>query len=843
MSALAVRSEAGRAAGGASMALIMTPAQQLPRILEDLRSGDDVAKEEALSDLAQIMDTSYGDDAEALCEYLRVAGGVKLVAQCLASPDPAIHQSALLLIGNLASEAVDPNASATKALLKRFRAFERMLAHLFSSDWMTLVYALGAVQNTCTEIDYVELMQEMGAVQRLQELVHAGDAQLEQYAKGCLANMRQTILVAATKRQMEMQIRSAASIYVQNGARRWLARQTVNKLRKERLLATVPESQKKLLTGFGLAPTPSTPAPVSAAASLTMAPTKAPADAVVPAASQREMLSSFVAAQEAEEKAAAAALPTPTGAPVVEDDGAGALGQAPSSPADMPTTTLPTTAPPATAPPAAAPLSAEEEAARDRAARAWAEDRAREEGDRARRAAAAAAAASTPAASTPAASTPAVPAAAAPPTRGLPNMGALDPTIVDPNFDLTLLAVTAAQNARVREKMKRETADKVAMAESSAMAAMEAATRAAEQAMEAARRAESAANEAIARAEAAELRAREEEAKRRADEDAKRQALQEKLDEQRKAKVARTLAAAKAAAAAAEQKRIDDEEMARVMAEHEAERRRMEQAAADEKVRQQEIAAAQAEAAAELARRDAEETARQAAAKEAARVEAEREEERREAARLAAELAAAAEEAARLAAEKAMTPEMRALREAEAEAERQQMAAALAAAEAEAERMRQMLMMASPLGMPFGMAAVGALGVPQPPPAPPPPPDVSDEERARIRAREAASRILATMPPTKLDRLEMCHDLFDCVDRNGNGRIDYEEFLAQYPDEVIERWPPQMHQQMALNFRRIDRDGDSSIQRDEFVAWRLEVRSRLSAIQCDSVRFSAIQCV
>jgi hypothetical protein len=188
------------------------------------------------------------------------------------------------------------------------------------------------------------------AVQRLQELVHAGDAQLEQYAKGCLANMRQTILVAATKRQMEMQIRSAASIYVQNGARRWLARQTVNKLRKERLLATVPESQKKLLTGFGLAPTPSTPAPVSAAASQTMAPTKAPADAVVGAvSSQREMLSSFVAAQEAEDKAAAAALPTPTGAPVVEDEGAGALGPAPSSPAGMPTTTLPTTAPPAAA--------------------------------------------------------------------------------------------------------------------------------------------------------------------------------------------------------------------------------------------------------------------------------------------------------------------------------------------------------------------------------------------------------------------------------------------------------------------------------------------------------------
>ena len=52
---------------------------------------------------------------------------------------------------------------------------------------------------------------EMGAVARLQELVRAGDQQLEQYAKGCLANMRQTILVAATKRQVEVGAADAPS--------------------------------------------------------------------------------------------------------------------------------------------------------------------------------------------------------------------------------------------------------------------------------------------------------------------------------------------------------------------------------------------------------------------------------------------------------------------------------------------------------------------------------------------------------------------------------------------------------------------------------------------------------
>ena len=127
----------------------------LPSLVENMRGGSDQEKLDALGQLAQIMDTSYGEDAEALCEYLRVAGAVGLISGLLDHPEAAIHQTAMLLIGNIASEAVDPKADATKLQLKRHRAFGKMLRHLFSSDWMTLVYTLGAVQNTCTELDYV----------------------------------------------------------------------------------------------------------------------------------------------------------------------------------------------------------------------------------------------------------------------------------------------------------------------------------------------------------------------------------------------------------------------------------------------------------------------------------------------------------------------------------------------------------------------------------------------------------------------------------------------------------------------------------------------------------------
>ena len=52
------------------------PLAVLPSLVEALKSGTDDEKLDGLGQLAQIMDTSYGEDAEALCEFLRVAGCV-----------------------------------------------------------------------------------------------------------------------------------------------------------------------------------------------------------------------------------------------------------------------------------------------------------------------------------------------------------------------------------------------------------------------------------------------------------------------------------------------------------------------------------------------------------------------------------------------------------------------------------------------------------------------------------------------------------------------------------------------------------------------------------------------
>lgn len=107
----------------------------LPSLVDALKpSKTDADKMDALAQLAQIVDTSYGEDADVLCEYLRVSGCVKLIAQLLENPEPQIHQTALLLIGNIASEAVDSQAEKTKALLKDHRAFEKMLVRL-RSPW------------------------------------------------------------------------------------------------------------------------------------------------------------------------------------------------------------------------------------------------------------------------------------------------------------------------------------------------------------------------------------------------------------------------------------------------------------------------------------------------------------------------------------------------------------------------------------------------------------------------------------------------------------------------------------------------------------------------------------
>ena len=166
----------------------------LPALLAVLRkkSSSDEDQGDALRQLAQVVNDSYDSEAVAMCEYLRAAGGVKLIVRLLSSPIPTVHQMAIMLVGNLASLAVDPHAPKSKDVLKAEGAFSLLLPHMFSEDEMTLAYTLGALQNVCTEIEYVEQLEEAGGLERLQALIERKDPQLESFVRGCLSNVRTT---------------------------------------------------------------------------------------------------------------------------------------------------------------------------------------------------------------------------------------------------------------------------------------------------------------------------------------------------------------------------------------------------------------------------------------------------------------------------------------------------------------------------------------------------------------------------------------------------------------------------------------------------------------------------
>ena len=98
----------------------------------------------------QIVDTSLYDDAVALAAYMRASDALGPLVDFIDELDPSLHQTALLLIGNLASDAFDPESGLSKAILKEVGCFERVLPHLYSNDWLTLVRVPGNSTHTNT---------------------------------------------------------------------------------------------------------------------------------------------------------------------------------------------------------------------------------------------------------------------------------------------------------------------------------------------------------------------------------------------------------------------------------------------------------------------------------------------------------------------------------------------------------------------------------------------------------------------------------------------------------------------------------------------------------------------
>ena len=118
---------------------------------------------ECLLQLAQIVDSSFGDRSYRLCARIVEHGGVMHLARLCGHPREWLHQTAMLVLGNLAADSTD-----VQAAFKSVGGFELLIPHVFSDSPSTVTFALGAIRNTCGDPDCVGIMQKLGAMRRLQ---------------------------------------------------------------------------------------------------------------------------------------------------------------------------------------------------------------------------------------------------------------------------------------------------------------------------------------------------------------------------------------------------------------------------------------------------------------------------------------------------------------------------------------------------------------------------------------------------------------------------------------------------------------------------------------------------
>ena len=96
----------------------------------------------ATSDYA-VTEAGFGADLGA---EMRSRGGVALLASLLADESAEVQQSALLVLSNLVSDAVDPDSAATKRSLLQCGAAKSLLSAVYATDAYILMLACGCLQ-------------------------------------------------------------------------------------------------------------------------------------------------------------------------------------------------------------------------------------------------------------------------------------------------------------------------------------------------------------------------------------------------------------------------------------------------------------------------------------------------------------------------------------------------------------------------------------------------------------------------------------------------------------------------------------------------------------------------
>ena len=163
-------------------------------LLEMLRAHrplhERAAAVEALSD---VLAEAYGEDGLRYGRLVRQSGTIDDLRDLLLQRQS--RDSTLLALGNLASDAVDAESSATKAALLRCDgAAAALIACLDEAqDAESLSFAVACLQNLCHEREWSDHLVQRRVHVTLEALLRHPDELVVRYASGALKNIAVTL--------------------------------------------------------------------------------------------------------------------------------------------------------------------------------------------------------------------------------------------------------------------------------------------------------------------------------------------------------------------------------------------------------------------------------------------------------------------------------------------------------------------------------------------------------------------------------------------------------------------------------------------------------------------------
>eukprot|EP00900_Chrysochromulina_parva_P005507 jgi/Chrpa1/14958/Chrysochromulina_OHIO_Genome00024020-RA len=159
----------------------------LETMIKELTSGTEAARQTALAWLVDLIDGLPTAELLSVCAELRESGACAMLVKLLAVP--ALHEDALLVLSNIAADAVDVHAKQTRELLKREDVMNSIFPYLWTESYESVLYALAALVHFVDDVSQIQGLLIASARLRLQQIVEEGDDMLATFATSCIKRM------------------------------------------------------------------------------------------------------------------------------------------------------------------------------------------------------------------------------------------------------------------------------------------------------------------------------------------------------------------------------------------------------------------------------------------------------------------------------------------------------------------------------------------------------------------------------------------------------------------------------------------------------------------------------